>query len=63
MVIATKYTNAYRNELAGKEIIVNTVGNGSKSLPTSLEASLKNLQTSYIDLVCYNPHAFLTTGS
>ena len=51
MVIATKYTTPYRATFGGKEIIVNTGGNGTKSLRNSLEASLKNLQTSYIDLV------------
>jgi aryl-alcohol dehydrogenase-like predicted oxidoreductase len=31
--------------------MVNFTGNGSKSLRASVEASLKNLQTDYIDLV------------
>jgi aryl-alcohol dehydrogenase-like predicted oxidoreductase len=31
--------------------MVNFTGNGSKSLRASVEASLKNLQTNYIDLV------------
>jgi aryl-alcohol dehydrogenase-like predicted oxidoreductase len=51
MVIATKYTTAYRTGHGDKEIIVNTCGNGSKSLHTSVEASLKKLQTTYIDLL------------
>ena len=51
MIIATKYTTPYRQSFGEKELIINTGGNGSKSLHTSLEASLKKLQTSYIDLV------------
>jgi aryl-alcohol dehydrogenase-like predicted oxidoreductase len=31
--------------------MVNFTGNGTKSLRASVEASLKNLQTDYIDLV------------
>lgn len=52
MVISTKFTTAYRGTFGGgKEIIVNTGGNGAKSLHLSLQKSLENLQTSYIDLV------------
>ena len=51
MVIATKFTTGYRIGHGEKEIIINTTGNGTKSLHTSLEASLKKLQTSYIDLL------------
>ena len=52
MVISTKFTTAYRGTSGGgKEIIVNTGGNGAKSLHLSLQKSLENLQTSYIDLV------------
>lgn len=51
MVIATKYTTPYRATFGDKEIIANTGGNGTKSLHTSLQWSLDNLQTSYIDLV------------
>jgi len=51
MVIATKYTTPWRTGYGDSEIIVNTGGNGTKSLRTSLEMSLKNLQTTYIDLV------------
>ncbi len=36
MVIATKYTTAYRTGYGDNEIIVNTGGNGTKSLHTSL---------------------------
>lgn len=50
MVIATKFTTCFR---AGyeNEIMINTTGNGTKSLHLSLEASLKKLQTTYIDLL------------
>ncbi|PMD62533.1 Aldo/keto reductase [Hyaloscypha bicolor E] len=51
MVIATKFTTCYRTGYGEKEIIVNASGNGTKSLHLSLEASLKKLQTSYIDLL------------
>jgi aryl-alcohol dehydrogenase-like predicted oxidoreductase len=52
MVIATKFTTAYRKIHFGKETIINTTGNGTKSLHVSLGNSLKKLKTSYIDLVC-----------
>jgi aryl-alcohol dehydrogenase-like predicted oxidoreductase len=52
MVIATKFTTCYRTGYGEKEIIINAGGNGTKSLHLSLEASLRKLQTSYIDLVC-----------
>ncbi|KAM3072360.1 hypothetical protein ACMFMG_009169 [Clarireedia jacksonii] len=51
LVIATKFTTCFRQGYGDKEIIINTLGNGSKSLHVSLEASLKKLRTSYIDLL------------
>jgi aryl-alcohol dehydrogenase-like predicted oxidoreductase len=51
MVIATKFTTCFRAGHGDKEILINTTGNGAKSLHISLEASLKKLQTSYIDLL------------
>jgi len=51
MVVATKFTTCYRAGYGEKEIIINAGGNGTKSLHLSLEASLKKLQTSYIDLL------------
>ncbi|KAJ8060629.1 hypothetical protein OCU04_010938 [Sclerotinia nivalis] len=51
LVIATKYTTAFRSGHGDKEILINTGGNGSKSLHLSVEASLKKLRTSYIDLL------------
>ncbi|SPN99643.1 probable norsolorinic acid reductase [Cephalotrichum gorgonifer] len=51
MVIATKYTTNYRTIHGDKEIMINNTGNGTKSLVTSVNASLKKLQTDYIDLL------------
>lgn len=53
MVVATKFTTNFhtRPGMDNKEIIVNFQGNGAKSLHTSVEASLKKLQTDYIDLL------------
>ncbi|PSN74893.1 putative Norsolorinic acid reductase [Corynespora cassiicola Philippines] len=49
MVIATKYSTQYMGNRNGV-IKTNYVGNGSKSMKLSVEASLKKLQTTYIDL-------------
>ncbi|KAK3390986.1 norsolorinic acid reductase [Podospora didyma] len=51
MVIATKFTINFRTAHAGKEIMANYGGNSTKSLHVSVEASLRKLQTSYIDLL------------
>lgn len=51
MVIATKYTTPYRLSHIDKEIVVNTTGNGTKSLHLSVTNSLKKLQTDYIDVL------------
>ncbi|KAK0108622.1 hypothetical protein ONS95_003416 [Cadophora gregata] len=61
MVIATKYTTCGRVGFGDKEIVVNTSGNGAKSLHLSLERSLKNLQTSYIDLLYIHWWDFTTS--
>jgi len=56
MVIATKYTSNYQavdGQPKKQGILVNFEGNGSKSLKVSVEASLKKLQTDYIDLVSF----------
>lgn len=55
IVLATKYTSPYRM-FNKSEIQANYVGNNAKSLKVSLEASLKNLKTHYIDLVCFFPN-------
>lgn len=53
MVVATKYCGPW--QLHGKtmgKIQSNFGGAASKNLHLSVEASLKKLRTSYIDLVC-----------
>jgi len=47
MVIATKFTSTYGKS----DIKVNYTGNSTKSLRVSLEASLRKLQTSYVDIL------------
>jgi len=50
MMIATKYTSAWR--LFHKdEIQSNFVGNGTKCMEISVEALLKKLRTNYIDIL------------
>ena len=51
LVIATKFTTNFRAGHGETEIMANFGGNGTKSMRTSVEASLKKLQTDYIDLV------------
>jgi len=51
MVIATKFTTGYRSYLGDKIIQSNFGGNNAKGIKHSVEASLKKLQTSYIDLL------------
>lgn len=50
IVLATKYTTGFQGNLREK-IQSNFGGNGSKSLRVSLDASLKKLRTSYVDLL------------
>ncbi|KIW89883.1 uncharacterized protein Z519_09312 [Cladophialophora bantiana CBS 173.52] len=51
LVVATKYTTDYRSHELGKGKTVNYAGNHRKSLHLSINASLKKLQTDYIDLL------------
>jgi len=51
MVIATKFTTGYNTYDSSIGIHGNFSGNHSKSLRESVEASLKKLQTDYIDLL------------
>lgn len=51
MVIATKYTSAYKTLSEPKLLQSNFGGNSAKSLHVSVEMSLKKLQTDYIDLL------------
>ncbi|KAL5498361.1 AAD14_8 [Sanghuangporus vaninii] len=51
MVIATKYTTNYKRGANDIPIKVNYTGNNTKSLMVSVEASLKKLRTTYIDIL------------
>ncbi len=51
IVLATKYTAGFKNTSGPNLMQSNFGGNSAKSLHVSVEASLKKLQTSYIDLV------------
>jgi aryl-alcohol dehydrogenase-like predicted oxidoreductase len=50
IILATKYTSPWRLAEQDTRIQSNFGGNNKKSLTVAIEASLKNLQTSYIDL-------------
>ncbi|KAF4616917.1 hypothetical protein D9613_008391 [Agrocybe pediades] len=50
MFIATKYSSNYKNRKADRQQVMFT-GNSAKSLHVSVEASLKKLRTTYIDLL------------
>lgn len=51
IVLATKYTGGFKSYLKDSIQQSNFGGTGTKSMFVSLEASLKNLKTNYIDLV------------
>ncbi|KAF9265088.1 Aldo/keto reductase [Marasmius fiardii PR-910] len=51
LVIATKYTTNYKRGATGIAQKANYTGNHVKSLQISVEASLKKLRTSYIDIL------------
>ncbi|KAL5520573.1 hypothetical protein ACEPAG_9797 [Sanghuangporus baumii] len=51
LVIATKYTTNYKRVDKDVSHKVNYTGNNAKSLKVSVEASLKKLRTSYIDIL------------
>jgi aryl-alcohol dehydrogenase-like predicted oxidoreductase len=53
LLIATKFTTCYPSGKGGERIMANYQGNLAKSLQISLDASLKKLQSSYIDRVCF----------
>ncbi|CAF9940176.1 hypothetical protein IMSHALPRED_001777 [Imshaugia aleurites] len=59
IVLATKFTTAYPSQSVN--IKTNYSGNHSKSLRVSLEASLKKLQTGYIDLLYIHWWDFTTS--
>lgn len=50
-VLATKFTTNFTAGPKHPDIMANFTGNGTKSLHTSVNASLKKLQTDYIDLL------------
>ncbi|KAJ6456484.1 Aldo/keto reductase [Mycena sanguinolenta] len=51
LVIATKYTTNFKTRNDGVAQKVNYVGNNIKSMHISVEASLKKLRTTYIDIL------------
>ena len=51
IVLATKYSAGYKTTSGPTLLQSNFGGNSAKSLHVSVEASLKKLQTTYIDLV------------
>lgn len=59
IVLATKFTSPYPSEPV--TIKSNYLGNSSKSLRISLEASLKKLQTTYVDLLYLHWWDFTTS--
>ncbi|KAF2103122.1 norsolorinic acid reductase [Rhizodiscina lignyota] len=61
MVIATKFTTGFKGGDRSIKHQINFTGNHSKSLHTSLAASLKKLQTDYIDLLYVHWWDFTTS--
>jgi len=51
LVIATKYSGHYKLNRDDIPIKINYVGNNLKNLNVSVEASLKKLRTTYIDIL------------
>ncbi|KAF3039523.1 hypothetical protein E8E12_005760 [Didymella heteroderae] len=61
MVVATKFTTLYPDPKTRPRMAANFSGNSTKSLHASLEASLKKLQTDYIDLLYVHWWDFTTS--
>jgi aryl-alcohol dehydrogenase-like predicted oxidoreductase len=61
IVLATKFTTCFPNPQKSPRQRINYAGNSTKSLQVSLEASLKKMQTDYIDLLYVHWWDF-TTG-
>ncbi|KAI9034923.1 uncharacterized protein KD926_005017 [Aspergillus affinis] len=60
IVLATKYSSSYR-AYNRSENLANSVGNSTKSLKVSVEASLRKLRTDYIDLLYIHWWDFATS--
>lgn len=63
IVIATKFTTLFPSHQTKPRQTVNHAGNSTKSLRLSVEASLKKLQTEYIDLLYVHWWDFTTSVS
>ncbi|KAK4204910.1 putative oxidoreductase [Triangularia verruculosa] len=61
MFISTKYSNNFRVGHGDKEAMASFIGNGTKSLHTSVAASLGKLQTEYIDLLFVHWYDYATS--
>ncbi|KAA8903436.1 aryl-alcohol dehydrogenase-like protein [Sphaerosporella brunnea] len=61
LVIATKFTSGYPSGKNGEKVLSNFQGNHAKSLHVSLEASLRKLQTSYVDVLYVHWWDFTTS--
>jgi aryl-alcohol dehydrogenase-like predicted oxidoreductase len=61
IVLATKFTTLYPGQKTRPRQAANFAGNSTKSLHLSLEASLKKLQTDYIDLLYVHWWDFTTS--
>jgi aryl-alcohol dehydrogenase-like predicted oxidoreductase len=61
MVIATKFTTTFPAPEGRPRMVANYAGNSTKSLRVSLEASLKKLQTDYIDVLYVHWWDFTTS--
>jgi aryl-alcohol dehydrogenase-like predicted oxidoreductase len=63
MVIATKFTTCFPAHQTKPRNVANHAGNSTKSLRVSVEASLRKLQTEYIDLLYVHWWDFSTSVS
>ena len=61
IVLATKFTTGFRNATVPNALQSSFTGNSTKSLRTSVDASLKKLRTSYIDLLYVHWWDFTTS--
>lgn len=61
IILATKFTTLYPDPKTRPRMAANFSGNSTKSLLVSLEASLKKLQTDYIDLLYVHWWDFTTS--